>query len=414
MKNSVVEYHSMKTYNTKLIFDSEEDKQHLLEVFSAHRDIWNYLSDFTFKDNQLLSKLSGRILHDLTYYKCKDKFPESPSQIIIRAREDVISTFKTLKTNHHLKDLESSPIKENFSIRLDKRLFTLKGNTIKITTCHKPVKCEFSMYEKLQELFSKHKMCDPLIFVRDNEIYLSITFNDFIPESVPNYCIGVDLGMKRIAVTSEGVVINGNEFLKQKRKIRYIKSYLKRAKKVNQSESARKHLNKVKRKEQNVSKNHIHGFVNEVLKTKANTIVIEDLSGIKSKDKGKRFNNRVSQIPFFMFKQIVTYKAQALGKRVETVNPAFTSKDDFRGIERGERKGCRYYTSDNLVFDADLNASINIALRHVKNQNAGNKLPISFINPVDGFMNQKGRLPSISRMFDAPDQTSHDALARGS
>jgi IS605 OrfB family transposase len=87
-----------------------------------------------------------------------------------------------------------------------------------------------------------------------------------------------------------------------------------------------------------------------VLNTKANCIVIEDLSKIKSKDKGAKFNNKLSQVPFFMFKQILSYKAQDLGKRVETVNPAYSSKDDFRSIESGKRVGCRYYASDKKVF----------------------------------------------------------------
>ena len=114
--------------------------------------------------------------------------------------------------------------------------------------------------------------------------------------------------------------------------------------------------------------------------TKANTIIIEDLSKIKRENKGNKFNNKLSQVPFFMFKQIIKYKAQALGKRVETVNPAYTYKDDYRGIKKGIRKGCRYYASDKVVLDADLNASINIG----KRWGDKNKLPVSFVIPLDG------------------------------
>ena len=84
--------------------------------------------------------------------------------------------------------------------------------------------------------------------------------------------------------------------------------------------------------------------------------------------------------PFFELLTILKYKAQALGKRVETVNPAFTSKEDYRGITAGKRVGCRYYASDGRVWDADHNAAINIGQRWGNK----NKLPVSFVEPRDG------------------------------
>ena len=47
-----------------------------------------------------------------------------------------------------------------------------------------------------------------------------------------------------------------------------------------------------------------------------------------------------------------------------TVSPKYTSQMDCRTDKRdGKRIGCRYYCSDNIVFDADWNASVNIAQR---------------------------------------------------
>lgn len=379
----------MKTYNIRLEFKCQEDKDRLMEVFKIHQSIWNYLSDYVFRTGL---ELSGRKLHEKTYHKCRKLFKDSPSQIIIRAREDVISTFKTIRSNKH--KIEKPPVKNNLSIRLDKRLYSIKGNSIKITTHGKKAMGTFTPYPKFKELSEKYPICDPLIFIRDNEVWLSVTFNN---ETIPlpeNYCIGVDLGIKRTAATSEGLIIVDKNYLKQRRKIRYLKRQLNRKKKENihngkKGNSARKHLKKIRRHEKNLSKNYIHHVVNKILETKANTIVIEDLAKIKNKNKGKKFNNKQSQVPYFMFKKIAKYKAQALGKRVETVNPAYTSKDDYREIERGKRVGCRYYASDGLVFDADLQASITIAKRW------GNKtkLPVSFVIPSDGKYKLNGQVP---------------------
>jgi len=198
-----------------------------------------------------------------------------------------------------------------------------------------------------------------------------------------NKLLGVDMGIKRLVSTSDGMFIKSKEYIKQKRKIRYLKRQLQS--KANKSSTAKRHLKKIKRHESNFSKNFIHHVVNEILKTDANTIVIEDLTKLKNnvKDHGKRFNNRIGQIPFYMMKEIMTYKALAVGKKLVTVNPAYTSKNDYRGLDNGVRKGCRYKTSDGLVFDADVQASINIRNRY--------KHSDSFLIPLDGIYKPVGQ-----------------------
>ena len=311
-----------------------------------------------------------------------------------------------MRTNGFLAELKEAPIKENLSIRLDKRLYKIQNNTIKLTTNGKQILCSFNPYPRFQELMEKYPSCDPLIFVRENEIWLSVTFDDSVNPLPDNYCIGVDLGINRTAVTSEGLFISDKNYLKSRRIIRYIKRMINSKKKKNihklkKGNSCRKHLKKIRRYETNLSKNYIHHVVNKILdSTKANTIVIEDLSGIKKQRKNKKFNpeiqrkfnNRQSQVPYYLFHTILSYKAQAQGKRVETVNPYNTSKDDYRNLPQGIRKGCRYYASDGKVFDADLQASINIGQRWsnvMKKQKVN--LPVSFVEPVDGFYGLNGQ-----------------------
>jgi len=114
----------------------------------------------------------------------------------------------------------------------------------------------------------------------------------------------------------------------------------------------------------------------------------------------------LSQAPFYLFKEILTYKALLLGKKVKTVNPAYTSQNDHRGLERGKRKGCRYYASDGVVFDADWNASINIARKYTLKQEI-NKIyhPISFSPPLDGGLNFLGRVSSTTQSSPFERQT---------
>ena len=85
----------------------------------------------------------------------------------------------------------------------------------------------------------------------------------------------------------------------------------------------------------------------------------------------------MSQVPFYEFKERLTTKATLVGRRVESVSPAYTSQTDSRtGKRDGKRHGCRYYCSDGIVFDADWNAAVNIAKRG-KHPFSSSELPLS-------------------------------------
>ena len=58
------------------------------------------------------------------------------------------------------------------------------------------------------------------------------------------------------------------------------------------------------------------------------------------------------------------------------------------GKRDGQRKGCRYYSSNGLVYDADWNAAINIRNR---------KHSTSSRVPLDGTLDLVDRLQSISQ-----------------
>jgi IS605 OrfB family transposase len=378
---------SILTYNIKLEFQKQENKDALVDLLLEHQKVWNYMSKWTFNTK----KWSKKLIHDKNYHRCRKLFPNCPSQVIIRAKDSVYATYQTIKQNKH--QPEEPAKQENLGIRLDKRIYTfLPDNQIKLTTTGKRIVCSYDPYDKFKEMFSKHSICDPLLFVRENDIWLSVSFNVDAPTLIENSCIGVDLGIKRLATTSEGISIIDKKFLKEKRRLRYLKRILQSKSKSTFSRSAQKKLKMLRKKEFNKNKNQSHLIANKILETKSNVIVMEDLSGIKQHHRGKKFNNKQSQVPYYDLRRILTYKAPLQGKIVVTVNPAYTSQNDYRGIEKGKRQGCRYYTSDNKVFDADWNASINIANRYAIRKKVKNvELPVSFNIPIDGKLNLTGK-----------------------
>ena len=304
---------------------------------------------------------------------------------------------------------------DGLAIRLDKRIYTMKhGNKIGLTTLQQRVDASFVPYEKIANMWAKHTMLDPSIFVEDGRIWLAVPFSMPQPLHVENKILGIDIGVRRFVTTSEGVVHHPKDLLDAKRSLRFNKKKLQAAKDKSKSHSARTKLNKLSKKERHLNKAICHSVANAILKTDCNTIVLEELSSLKKNKLNKKktdgtpnnkvfastrsSKNRLSQVPIYLFQQILGYKALLQGKKVKTVDPYNTSKEDHRGLPAGIRKGCRYYTSDGGVFDADWNAAINIALKYPSQH------PVSCGVPLDGTLHRliTGRAMSIVQSSIAP------------
>ena len=359
------------SYSTKLVFASLEDKVKLFATLKAEAEAFNLVSQLNFTN----SELNIKTFHANSYYKVRDKFPSTPSQIVIKAEQDCLAAYRSIKTNRQ--ELKVPPIKTNLSLQLDKRIFSIKNDKFSLTTTAGRIKVDYVHYKRLDELMASRRLCDPKLFVKNNEIYINLPFE--VPTILPekDLAIGVDLGINRAAATSEGLIFKTEEYNAKKRQLRHLKSDLKSA----GTKSSRKHLRRLGRTERNRSKEYCRTIANSILKTtKATVIVLEDLSKIKKniKDKNKYLKiNKLSQAPFYLLRQTIEYKALLLGKRAITVSPFNTSQLDHRTQKKdGVRKGCRYYTKSGQVLDADINAAINLAIR--------SKLPFLSSNGLDG------------------------------
>lgn len=367
----------MLTYKVKLQFDTEDNKQYWIDLLSSIVSCYDYISNLIWNNKQV--PLTLKSIHDLVYDEARKQFPNIPSQAVIKVYKNLISNYRTNKRKYKCS-------KHTKSLVLDKRLYSsLDTKSIKIVSCkaHKRCTCSFVLYDKFNSLASNYVMLDPTITYNDDTFYLSIPFDVPNKPVLEESYLGIDLGIKRFYTTSDGDSIKTKDLNKLKRKIRYQKRCLQSHKK---SHSARYKLHKTRRKEHNINKEYCYLMSKQILKTDKSIIVMEDLSSIKQTTsrhkngyKRTKHNNMISQVPFYLFKQILSYKALLLGKKVETVSPSYTSQINcITGKIDGTRKGCRYYCADGIVLDADWNASINIACR---------KHSISFNIPLDGQLN---------------------------
>ena len=379
----------MQTYKTKLVFDNPKARAFWVGQMRVVKDCYNYVSRIAFEEKLPLRRMA---FHKRLYREMRGKFPALPSQMCLKVYMQVLANYKTVKQNEQ--EIEKPLEMKNPSVGLDKRLYSnLTRESFKLSDGESKRRSlvSFVLYPKFNEMAARYRMCDPnLQYDEKNDVfYACMPFLTLDTTPLPESYIGVDLGMKRIATLSDGTVIVDKDYLARRRRIRHNKSVFRRHKK--KSHSARRKLNALRRRERNMSKDFCHHVANEILKHDGSVIVMEDLSKIKQSTaktaeghKRKRHNNAISQVPFFQLKQILTYKAPLVGKRVETVSPQYTSQEDCRtqSKEGCFRKGCRFYTADGMVFDADWNASINICNR---------KHPTPFRLPLDGRLNFVGR-----------------------
>lgn len=347
----------MITYNTQLLMKSQEDFNSLKSILDMHKVVFNFASPLQFTE----TKNSLIVLHSKVYKNIRKQYPEIPSQVVIKAEQECLSSYKSTKSNKH--KLKSPILKKNLSMRLDKRLYSKDKNdkySIKITTSPNGRQSfKFVVYPRLKELLDKYQYCDPLIYENNGKLFISFCFeNKSKEQQKQKLALGVDIGIRRSVALSDGRIVIDKKFNGNKRKLRHLKDCLK----SKGTKAATKHLNNLRHKEHNQNKNQTHLISNVVLKTDADTICLENLKGIKKKKNKYQNKRNISQVPMFELRRIITYKAENQGKTILLVSPSYTSQtDSVTGKREGERRGCRFYSKNGLIYDADINAAINIA-----------------------------------------------------
>lgn len=306
---------SVISYNTQLVGADINDLKSLMIM---HNVVFNFASpiQFTEKQNSLV------ILHNKVYHPIRKLYSDIPSQVIIKAEQECLSSYKSTKSNKH--KLSGPIVKKNLSMRLDKRLYS-KNKTdkysIKITTTSGRKSFKLVMYPKLKELFDVYQYQDPLIYENNGKIFISFCFDNSPLEKLKSKLVlGVDLGIRRAAAMSDGRIIIDRKFNKEKRRLRFLKRQLQST----GTKSSRKHLIKLRHKERNKNKNQTHLIANIILDTKADTFALENLKGIKAKKHRYQNKRSISQVPLFDLRRILTYKAENQGKTVLLVNPAYS------------------------------------------------------------------------------------------
>lgn len=201
--------------------------------------------------------------------------------------------------------------------------------------------------------------------------------NPFDIGSPNNGGIGIDLGIKDLAICSDGIIyrnINKTKKIKklEKRKRRLQRSTSRSYEKNKKGErycetknviKKEKLLLKVNHRLTNIRQNYLHQITTKIVKTKPSYIVLEDLN-VKGMMKNRYLSKAIQQQNFYEFRRQIQYKSEWNNIRIIIADKFFPSSKlcCCCGHIKGDLKlSDRIYKCDcGNIIDRDFQAALNL------------------------------------------------------
>lgn len=259
-----------------------------------------------------------------------------------------------------------------------KNKLSFYNDNVKLKSNGSKVLIECVGWIKLAEELPICKYNNPRITYDNKYWYLSVGIEYENPRiELTNEKIGIDLGIKDLAILSNGKVYKN---INKTKKIKQLKKKLKRLQKqcsrkyIKNKEGSRyiktanivkldKKISLLHRKISNIRSNYLHQVTSEIVKTKPFQINIEDLniSGIM---KNRHLSKAIAEQCLYKFITILTYKCEFYGIKLIKVPrfyPSSKTCHNCGNIKKDLKLSDRVYKCEcGHTMDRDLNASLNI------------------------------------------------------
>jgi IS605 OrfB family transposase len=342
-----------KTIKIKLI-TNEEQHNSLLATMNMFSFVCNEISNIAFK-NQEFRKFS---IHKLSYHILRKKYVDFSSQLLIRAFDTVAQSY----TDKGFKRKYPTLFRKQSAVVYDDRVLTFKENYVNIWTVNGRTKIPIQIHNK--EIFKFRKGQTDLVYQNGN-FYLCCVID--IPNKekfTPKNVIGVDLGIKQLATTSDNESFTGE--IVEKKRLKY-SSHRHRLQKKN-TRNAKRRIKQIGNKEARFRKDVNHCISKKIIEKAKGTesaIALENLTGINDRVTVRKSqkNQRISW-SFYQLKTFIKYKGEEQGITVVEVDPKNTSRtcNKCKYCDKKNRKNQSDFQclECGYIENADYNASLNI------------------------------------------------------
>ena len=217
------------------------------------------------------------------------------------------------------------------------------------------------------------KIYNPRITFSCGKWILSLTQEVDVPVTKLNeYSVGIDLGVKTLAVVScDGKLYKAKNINRSHKVVRLTKQLKHKqralARKQKGSANHRKALKDVQRcyqKITNIRKDHAHKVTRKIVDLKPKTIVMEDLN-VQGMMKNRHLARAIGEQGFYRFRQYIEYKAAERGIAIRYADRFYPSSKTCSScghVEKDLKLSDRIYRCPvcGLVMDRDENAAKNL------------------------------------------------------
>ena len=332
----------------------------LLRTMEAFNDACNDIAETCYTERSA-SKFS---IQKLVYHQVREKFGLS-AQLTIRA---IAKTCEAYKLNKKVQPT----FKRRGCITYDQRILTFKGlqgefPQVSLTTLEGRRSFNLVVRDYYNGRIDRATGQVDLVY-RNGEFYLYSTCD--MPEDTPinpENIIGVDLGVNKIAVSSDGQVFHSEAV--EKVRLKYLRQRGQLQKKS--TKASKRKLREISGRERRFRSDINHCISKKLVQTAKDTnsaIALEDLTGIRSRTTVRKAHRaKRHSWAFYQLRMFITYKAALLGVPVVVVDPRNTSRmcrmcgHTEKANRRSQEKFC--CRKCGHTENADYNAAVNIAVR---------------------------------------------------
>ncbi len=197
-----------------------------------------------------------------------------------------------------------------------------------------------------------------------------LTEQEYTPSKKTNKSIGIDLGLKDFAITSDGIKYKNNRYTKRyERQLKKAQQHLSRKTKgSNGFEKQKLKVAKIHEKITNTRQDVLHKVSNDIV-SNYDVICLEDLN-VKGMIKNRKLSKHIADASWGTFVRFVEYKADWNNKTVVKINRWYPSSKTCNVcgyINQDLNLSIREWTCKNgHKLDRDLNASQNILKEGLK------------------------------------------------
>ena len=355
-------------YTLKIrLYPSDEQANQLLKTMERFNAACNVISKIAF-ENKTFGKT---MVQRLCYYQIRKKFKLS-SQMVIRAIAKVCESYSGKNKRDKL-----HTFKPYGATVYDDRVLTVKSiDTVSILTLDGRIFVPMAVCQYHSNIINnalRVRGQADLGYI-DGKFYLFLVAElPDKPENTREGFLGVDMGIAKIATTSDGKYYSGSKVKNLRRRNFKLRQKLQ----AKGTKSAKRLLKKRRRKESRFATyvNHcISKKLVEVAKGTNRAIVLEDLKGIRERARkgtrktvNKTMRQALSSWSFYQLRQFIEYKARAAGVLVIYVDPRNTSRTCSKcgHVDKKSRRNQEHFvcTACGHALNADINAALNIARR---------------------------------------------------